>query len=150
MFLLTNLVLQGFLLYMLSVEERTLESWLFGGMPIALLCGVWTVTKLELKAKFGGQMHLCDFGAADLAILPSMLAMRNHFQSEASPELHNWSIGTSIASMSSFWCSLHLPGTTVLHAGLADPKALKVTVAQMLQTALVQRGLCIPQSLGRS
>lgn len=38
MFLLTNLVLQGFLLYMLSVEERTL-------------------------AKFGGQMHLCDFGA---------------------------------------------------------------------------------------
>ena len=27
MFLLTNLVLQGFLLYMLSVEERTLVTW---------------------------------------------------------------------------------------------------------------------------
>lgn len=38
MFLLTNLLLQGFLLYMLSKELRTLD-------------------------KFGGQMHLCDFGA---------------------------------------------------------------------------------------
>lgn len=37
MFLLTNLLLQGFLLYMLSKELRTLD-------------------------KFGGQMHLCDFG----------------------------------------------------------------------------------------
>mmetsp|Transcript_1926 Transcript_1926/g.3505 ORF Transcript_1926/g.3505 Transcript_1926/m.3505 type:complete len:104 (+) Transcript_1926:3-314(+) len=38
MFLLTNVILQGFLLYMLSKELRTLD-------------------------KFGGQMHLCDFGA---------------------------------------------------------------------------------------
>lgn len=37
-FLVTNLVIQGFLLYMISKEERVMS-------------------------KYGGQMHLCDFGA---------------------------------------------------------------------------------------